>query len=169
MTNHNGTQNKANNICNKMNRKSCTIYSSLFDSNESNHSFTHNSSSTLGIYIYYIMLGLVMVTRTSDAITTSDCMEECQSRHNVNVSGTHEIFCTNNYPCNGTITCPTGKHCDIRCNGQDSVSHKKHTACYNTTFICGIYGCTVNCIGQQSCQNSTFRGITGNFNCVGVG
>lgn len=75
--------------------------------------------------------------------------------------------------CNGQVTCPTGYHCDIKCdvdgscrNGVNCQTASSCTvectagnACQNVQ--CGLGPCDVMCTGQGSC-----RGVSCNQSCA---
>ena len=75
--------------------------------------------------------------------------------------------------CNGAVTCPTGYHCDIQCDTDNScrngvmcqgglscnITCSGNSSCRNVA--CGLGPCDVNCSGPSSC-----RGVACNSSCA---
>jgi hypothetical protein len=80
----------------------------------------------------------------ADGSGSNDCPDQC-STCNV-AQHTCTIDCETS-SCTGTVTCPTGYNCDIKCDTQNS--------CRNGVTCDATQPCTVECSGSGACRTVT--------------
>lgn len=62
--------------------------------------------------------------------------------------------------CSGSVTCPVGYSCDVKCDTDNS--------CRNGVQCAGTTSCTVECSGKNSCQNVQCGTSKCDVECTGI-